>query len=444
MSQIALIGENSLEYISILIDIWNNDDCAVLIDSKTPIDTILEILLSANISKCFIDKTLYNKTLFDDNLGINFVFFESTKGVVELPAYIYEKFIPNDGNTDAVVIFSSGTTGKSKGIILTHKAINFNSNAILNYMAPGDRDCIYIVKPLSHSSTLIGELLVGLKSKTRIIISQTIVPPRTIFENIGKYSVTIICVNPRLLKIYADEFNFRKYNISSLHTIYVSGDILNFEIYGYAKRTFCKVSIQNVYGMTEAGPRITAQTERFPGDISAGKPLKGIEIAIVNESGVKSDIDELGIIHINSPSLFKGYLSGEAKSLSLYNNWFNTGDIGYIDYIGNLHIIGRKDDMIIIDAHKIYPTDIEEYIKQHFILDECIVVKASNKGYDFLACFYTGEYIPDKSFINALSTKFLPYEIPRLFFNSKNVPMTITGKISRNNIRDIINNYLQR
>ena len=91
-----------------------------------------------------------------------------------LPKYISCKFQENYSKNEAIIIYSSGTTGKVKGIILSHFDINTNADAIIDYMKPTTAHCIYIAKTLSHSSTLTGELLVALKTKMNIVIAPTI------------------------------------------------------------------------------------------------------------------------------------------------------------------------------------------------------------------------------------------------------------------------------
>lgn len=314
MSRIALIGENSIEYIDKLIDIWNNGDCAVLIDWRIPLQTAVEMMKEAEVHTCCIEKKFFDKVSAALFLSITFIPFErKTTSAKYLPESIYDKFKPNYSKNEAVVLYSSGTTGKSKGIILSHYAINTNANDIIDYMKPTTTDCIYIAKTLSHSSTLTGELLVSLKTHTKLIVAPTIVPPRYILNNICKFDITIICLNPTLLSMLADEMHHGNYDIVSLKTIYVSGSILNDKIYEKAHNMFTEIPIYNVYGLSEAGPRVLAQRAGYCSSNSVGQSIQGIEIAVVDDNGKPVFDGERGIVHVNTPSRFTGYISGQAK-----------------------------------------------------------------------------------------------------------------------------------
>lgn len=429
MKRIALIGENSIQYIYKLISIWNNGDCAVLIDWRIPFNTACKLMIEANVSCCHIEDSYFDKCAISKCANIQFdVYRCDTSSAALLPNEVYTLFCPNYSQGEALVIYSSGTTGKSKGVILSHYAINKNADAIQDYMKLSSSvDVLYIAKSLSHSSTLIGELLVGLKYKIPMVIAPTIVPPRYVLNNIGKFSVTTIALNPTLVAMYAEEITRKKYNLHFLKTIYVSGSILDDAIYNVIHSTFKDIAIYNVYGLTEAGPRVTAQRKYCCKTNSVGIPIKDVELMIVNDLGDIVDRGVKGIIHVKTECRYIGYISGQERVASLYKDWLNTCDIGYIDDAGELHITDRVDDLIIIDAHKVFPSDIENTIRSQFKVDDCLVYKKNSKYGDYLECLY----VSDNDILDAkerLQKILLPYEIPRVFYRVHEILKNANGK----------------
>lgn len=445
MSRVALIGENSIGYISTLIDVWNNGDCAVLLDWRIPFATSLDMMIEAGVQACFMEQGLFDKIDVEIPNSINFITYGKQNNAAEqLPKFIYDKFKENYSYEEAVVIYSSGTTGKSKGIILSHFAINTNADAIIAYMNSAAEDCIYVAKTLSHSSTLTGELLVALKTKTRLVIAPTIVPPRYTLNNIAKYNVTIVCLNPTLLSMFSDQYERKNHDLSSLKTIYVSGSILSDNIYNKAHATFPNTPIYNVYGLSEAGPRVTAQRAECCKGNSVGKPIKGVEVTIVNEQGNCVDNGEYGIVHVKTHSMFNGYITGCPKHVSLCEGWYNTGDIGYVDTNGELHIINRVDDVIIIDSHKVYPSEVEKRILEQNDVKECAVAKVEHNGNEFIGCLYVSEEKIDEVIKSQLKAKLLTYEIPRFFVRCDELPRTKNGKVSMQEVQTRLEKHIEQ
>ena len=444
MKRIALIGENSVEYINILIDIWNSGNCAVLVDCQIPPQIAVKMMLEAQVAKCYIEHKYYEKLyrVIDETIELIPYEKENTSARL-LPTETYDRFQENYSKDEAVVIYSSGTTGKSKGIILSHFAINTNADAIIDYMQPDDSDCMYIVKNITHSSSITGELLVALKTRIPLLIAPVVVPPRIVLQNIAKYGVTIIGVNPLLLTMYCNEYENRKYDLSTLKKIYVSGALLNDKTYEMAHKVFRNQEIYNVYGLSEAGPRVTAQRRACCKGNSAGKVIKGVALIIVDESGNVVPNGERGIVHINTPSRFNGYIQGEIKHKSLYQDWLNTGDIGYLDEHSELHVIGRIDDMIVIGAHKIYPTEVERLVQAAADIRECVVAMVNFKGEDVLCCLYVSDEEMRADIKSILGASLMKYEIPKLFVRTDAIPKTQNGKISSKDVKETIKRELE-
>lgn len=134
--RIGLVGDNSIGMIEQVINIWNNGDCVVLVDWRIPYNSIIEMLESVNVKKCYIEKKILdsiNQKI--EGKTLEFVPYISTDNrMTAIPTELYNKFQSNYSNSEALILFSSGTTGKSKGVVLSHYAINSNADEVFKYM----------------------------------------------------------------------------------------------------------------------------------------------------------------------------------------------------------------------------------------------------------------------------------------------------------------------
>lgn len=439
MSRVALIGDNSVEYVKALLEIWKNGHSAVLPDWRIPPLSAIELMREADVRLCYIEESLLPNFNLPAARGISFQAFSNrTTSATLLPKELYDGFVADNRKEEAVILYSSGTTGRSKGIILSHFAIQTNADAIIDYMRPTERDCISIVKALSHSSALVGELLVALKARTKLLIAPTVTLPRITMSNISKFGVTILCVNPTLLKLYADEIAAKEYDLKPLKALFVSGSILNDPTYAFAHRVFGKIPIYNVYGLSEAGPRVTAQRANCNRSNSVGVPIKGVRVAIVDDEGNLLPVGRRGNIHIKTPSLFDGYVQGTIKHPSKYKGWFHSGDIGFWDEDGELHVTGRCDDVIILDAHKIYPQDVEAAICAASGVKECAVTAVEDQGRLTLCCVYVSDADLPTDIRKKLGVRLLRHEIPKRFVRTEELPKTPTGKVVLHEIQAML------
>lgn len=437
MSRIALIGENSVDYVNILLDIWNNGDCAVLLNPNTPLRSALQMMEDAGVTQCYIEEEIYN--LYDSTEGekINFKSFKNSHRLYPmlLPQQVYRKYNNNYSYKEAVIIYSSGTTGKAKGIILSHFAIQTNADSIIEYMELSKNDTFYVCKSLTHSSTLVGELLVALKTGAGIVLASTFVSPKTVLKRICMFNITILCLNPTLLELYSDEYINNPLKDFSLRVIYVSGAPLNKKLYKKAHLAWGDIPIYNVYGLTEAGPRVSAQSIENNRGISVGKPIRNVQAIVVDSCGSPVPDGECGILHINTPSIYSGYVTGGEKNKSLYHNWLNTGDIGLFDSCGELYILNRVDEVIELDSHKIYPGDIENIILNEMSISECKVIGLKKDERKVLGCLYVSEVPIDTEIRMKLKKKLLAWEIPQIYLKCPSIPKNQNGKISDADLR---------
>ncbi len=426
--KIGIVMENSAEYVKCLLAIWREGNCAVLLDWRLPAEQILQMLDRSGAEECYLDKSLQKKFPKETAVSLHWVDISSFH-TMRLPASLYQGFSFEKSEEDAVILFSSGTTGKAKGIVLSYRALFYNSTAVADYLQVTPGDCFYISKALSHSSTLVGELLVALRFGAGIVLAPTRVPPRVALRCICEEQATLLCVNPVLLQLFLKTQRRLKLNLP-LRAIYTSGAVAGKQLMLDAREVFFPIPVLNVYGLSEAGPRVSAQRPAMadtPG--SVGVPVEGVQIQIREEQGSLCRPNSQGTIFVRSPSAMTRYLNGPSP---FQGEWLNTGDLGYLSEAGELFVVGRADDRIVQEAHNLEPNGIEEVLRSCSGVEDCMVFGVEDSQFGQRAvCLYIARQELQKELYLYAKQQLADYEIPKEFHQVQSLPVTASGKRSR-------------
>lgn len=136
--------------------------------------------------------------------------------------------------------------------------------------------------------------------------------------------------------------------------------------------------------------------------------------------------------------MYSGYITSSVERKSLYQDWYNTGDLGFIDHNNELHISGRIDDMIIFESHKIYPCEIEALIIESLPVSECVILKVEFKDKEIIGCLYNTNQDINIDIRSELKKRLPSYEIPRIYIRCKKLPYSTNGKLLRSEAKKIL------
>lgn len=435
--RIGLIGDNSIEFVQNLLKIWKENDCAVIIDYRIPIKTAIKMLRKSKVSECIIDYRLLKN---NDIEKVKFKpYIVKNNNQYLIPKSVYDEFHFNNSNDEAVILFSSGTTSVSKGIVLTYASINKNSELVASYMDL-DNSVFCIVKSLAHSSTLICELLVCLKSKTKLLLLKSNMNFGKNIQIMYENKVNIICVNPSLVLILKKYYKLMPEKYKYLRTIYISGSFISNETICSLRTELSPIKVYNVYGLTETGPRVAAQTSKYCTNNSVGVPLPGVDVKIMDEEKL-CKTNEIGTVFVKTPCCFKQYITDKNN---FSGEWINTKDLGFIGENGELFIVGRTDDILISGGHNVNPIFVESIINNIKLIEECIVIGVDDEYLgEKLVCLYTAtKHINSLNLISLCREKLAPYEIPNEWYRITRIPRNNNGKIIRNKAKELFENEI--
>lgn len=322
----------------------------------------------------------------------------------------------------AIALFTSGTTGESKLVLMSHENILFNSYSVIESMNISNPKNIGIILPLYHSFALITQLITTFITGGNIYFAPKTKHYNDFSEFILKNNINTLAGVPTNFKMIL--FGEKK-QYPNIEHITIAGASLDKNLAEQISQRFINAELWVGYGLTEAGPRVTAincKNQKF-NQGSVGKPIKGVEISIKdNEILVKSDSNMIC------------YLDDiDSTSNKIINNYLYSGDTGFIDEDGYLYITGRKDDIFISSGEKISPILIEKILNNHPDIINSAVFGENDSiiGQKIIALVKLKNNIKSKDLLIHCSKLLDKHQIPHKFFKVNELPMTPNGKIMR-------------
>lgn len=365
----------------------------------------------------------------------------------------YDALVDNDGafappGTDvddvAVLQYTGGTTGIPKGAMLTHANISANVEQMSYWMqqvaVPG-KETIVGVLPFFH----VFAMTVVMHCSVRLGMKILIHPKFDLFEmlkSIETHQPSIFPAVPAVFGAIANCASTRPEIFTSLKYCISGGAPTPMDVMRlFAEKTGCAV-LREGYGLTETSPAATFSpviTRGVPGAV--GQPLPGTVIEIVNlETGALLPPGAHGEVCISGPQVMKGYYNKpEETAAVLENGRLRTGDVGYIDEQGYLHLVDRSKDLILVGGYNVYPRLVEEAIYLHPAVEECIVAGVPDDMRGETVCAWVkpcaGATLTDRELQAFLVDKLSATERPRkVIIRDAPLPKTAVGKLSKKDL----------
>jgi len=355
---------------------------------------------------------------------------------------------PAAEDDDAIVLYTGGTTGRSKGVRLSHR--NILSNAWQVGMVSGIRtgDVYSHAAPMFHSADLHGTMgfLVG--------CSQVFLPqftPAAAAAGIERYRVTITQWVPTMIKMFTEAADAMRHDLSSLRMLFYGSSPMPVEWVRAVCAVIPGTELFHCYGLTETSPLLTildgaslrsclesGDTSRLK---SAGRPLPGVEMRIADDEGRPVPPGKTGEIVVRGPNVSKGYLKRDRENADVFRDgWFHTGDVGRLDEDGYLFLVDRKKDMIITGGENVYSSEVEAVLYRHPGVSEAAVIGVPDDRYGeaLFAVIVprTGVTLTAEEIIDHCRAHIGGYKIPRRIAFVDALPRTAVGKVQKAALRE--------
>ena len=353
----------------------------------------------------------------------------------------------NPAEDIAMLQYTGGTTGVSKGVMLTHRNLISNLEQIYDFMFRAidipDNPKIMSVLPMFHIYGLTCNVFLGFKAGCNQIILPRF-DVQEVVETVKREKPFQFSGVPTMYVALNSHPNLEDYGFDQVPYFNSGGSAMPIEqLHLFEKRTGCNLC--EGFGLSEASPTTHFNPpfrERVVGSI--GIPLPSVEAKIIQETEdgvVEVPAGEVGELVIKGPQVMKGYWGRpDATDEVLKDGWLFTGDMARMDEEGYFYIVDRKKDMIIASGYNVYPREIEEVLYQHEAVQEVIVVGVPDayRG-ETVKAFVTlkdGKTATEEDIILFTKSLLAPYKVPKFVEIRDELPKTAVGKLLRRALRD--------
>ena len=353
-------------------------------------------------------------------------------------------YIPHKATIDDVCAlqYTGGTTGASKGVMLTQSCLVSNIAQSLRVISILDKPITrsIAVAPLPIYHIYAYSLCMGLMPATRghtILIPD----PRNIplfVRAIKKCKFEIFIGLNSLFVALLENKDFKQLDFSKLRMTLSGGMALMESVANdWQAATGCIVS--EGYGMTESSPVISMNPSGFEKIGTAGIPIPGTDIKVIDENGVEQEVGGVGELCVRGPQVMAGYWQREEQTAEvIVDGWLHTGDIVTVDEDGYIKIVDRLKDMIIVSGFNVYPNELEQALTLHPAVSQCAAIGvADNKAGEVVKMFVvtTDSELTEAQVIDFCKENMAGYKVPKFVEFRNELPMTNVGKVLRKDLK---------
>jgi fatty-acyl-CoA synthase len=336
------------------------------------------------------------------------------------------------------ILYTSGTTGKPKGVALTHQNVVSTAAATVQAIGLGREDRVIGVTALFHvfgiGPGLLGSVLAG----AAMVLQDEFDAGETL-DLIEEHRVTVQYGIPQLFATELHEQADRPRDLSSLRLGVAAGAPISDELVREVQRSLCP-QLLAAYSLTETSSTVSITRPGDSGEkrrFTLGRPLDGTAVRVLEADGTELPLESVGEIAIRGPGVMKGYYRQPGETAASFDDqgYFLTGDLGIVDEEGYVHLVGRRKEVIIRSGFNVYPRELEDRLQAHPAVREAAVVGVSDQvlGEAICACIVPveGAIVTGQEIKDWCRVTMADYKVPDLVRFLDAFPLTGTGKVRR-------------
>ncbi|UCF13617.1 MAG: long-chain-fatty-acid--CoA ligase [Thermoplasmatales archaeon] len=351
----------------------------------------------------------------------------------------------------AQIYYTSGTTGRAKGVVLSHKNVYLHALCTITELCLKENDVWLHAAPLFHLADAWATWAITLVGGTHVISSDF--DPKIICKSIEKQKVTLTNLVPTMYYRLVNYPKVGNYDYSTIRVLLSGGAPISPNLVQRIIETF-KCDYIQTYGMTETSPFLTMSIlkdhlrslpyeERFRYKTTTGREFMGVELKVINEKGaeVKRDNREVGEIIVKGETITNGYWKMPQETEKVFKNrWLYTGDMAVIDAEGYVTIVDRKEDMIITGGENVYSIEVENVLYMHPSVLEAAIIGIPDEEWGeivkAIVVLHKGKKETEGEIIEFCKGRIAAYKVPKSVEFTESLPKLGSGKISKKKLKN--------
>jgi len=449
--KVAILFQNCVEFVEIHFAIQKIGCVSVPLNTRLAAAELNYILNNSDAKILFYDKEFEKKIASIRKKLKQLKYYVSAPDVDSLNSVPYEDLFKRqqqgrsevaiDGNDESLLLYTSGTTGTPKGVILTHMNTIWNTLSFLIAEPFYPNDTTMIIPPLYHAaglnSLLYTHIFVG---ATSILLDKF--DPIEVMETMEREKVTNAFFVPTMFNVILNLRNLDKYKIGKFRLFINGAAILPVEQKHEILDKFTGAGFIDVYGLTEVSPIATVlnRADSLVKTESVGKVLVTFHDRVISDDGTDVEENQPGELLLKGPQVTKGYYKDPEKTASVIKDgWLHTGDIVRRDAEGFIYVVDRKKDMIITGGENVYPAEVEAVLYRHPKIYEAAVIGVPDEKWgERVKAFIVlrpGEKATDWEVMEFCREYIASYKKPTIIEFVESLPRTASGKVMKSELR---------
>jgi len=441
--RVALHWPNSIEMVKLLFACFKAGIIAVPVNIHMKAPEVAYVLAHSKAALCFAhpDFAATTRQTTKGNNSLRAIYtsldgLDSEAGKAALPQ--------TDAKNPALVLYTSGTTARPKGVTHSHRTLMEAVRMIFS-AAPSGLETILVMTQMAFISSIMAGLLPAVFLGATTVLVRTF-EASLVLNLIERFQCGFVFALPSMVQFLIEEQVRQPRNIGSLRTLIAAGDAVPTAVHERFQSVF-GFQLREGYGMTEIGPSIVNPlTGNRPG--SLGQTIPEVEVRIVDSNGVDLPNGQIGEIITKSPAIFVEYWDNPAATQAAFEDgWFRTGDLARRDADGYYWFEGRKKEIIIRDAINISPQEIEEAFYDHpAVLEAAIIgtpdpVPARGEQIVAFVALRKGLTAGLEELKDHVRLRLADYKVPERIVFIESLPKGITDKIQRRALKEMVATY---